>query len=64
MVKMTLAALRRNCKLTQAKAAKEIGVSPKTLSNWETGTTFPTQQHIEKMCELYGVSYDNINFDA
>lgn len=62
MEKITLKALRVNAKMTQIKAAKNLGISQKTLSNWENGITFPDQQAIEKICELYGVSYDCINF--
>ena len=64
MEKITLKALRVNAKLTQKEAATRLGISQKTLSNWENGVTFPDQQAIEKICELYGVSYDRINFDV
>lgn len=60
--KMTLAALRVNAGFTQKEAASKLGVSNKTLGSWENGTSFPNAQQIEKICELYGVSYDNINF--
>lgn len=63
MPKMTLEAARRNAKLTQAEAAKELGVAASTLRNWEKGITFPKQPAIEKMCELYGVPYDYISFE-
>lgn len=61
-MKMTLKALRVNANYTQEVAAEKIGVSQKTLSNWENGTTFPDQRQIEKICEVYGVAYDYINF--
>lgn len=63
MPKMTLEAARRNAKLTQVEAAKELNVAPSTLRNWEKGITFPKQPAIEKMCELYGVPYDYISFE-
>lgn len=62
MEKMTLKAIRVNAKLSQDEAAKELGVSQKTLSNWETGKTYPDQPQIENICRVYGVSYDFINF--
>lgn len=62
MVKMTLEAARRNVKLTQKEAAEKLGVSNVTLGNWESGLTFPNAKQIDKICELYGVSYDNLNF--
>lgn len=64
MEKMSLKALRVNAKMSQHEAAQKVGVSQKTLCNWENGNTFPDQRMIEKICELYGVSYDFINFDA
>lgn len=62
MKKMSLKALRINADYTQAVAAKKIGVTQKTLSNWENGITYPNQKQIEKICFVYGVSYDCINF--
>lgn len=61
-MKMTLKALRVNANYTQEIAAEKIGVTQKTLSNWENCTTYPNQKQIEKICELYGVTYDCINF--
>lgn len=64
MEKMSLKAWRINAKLNQTEAATELGVSQKTLSNWENGITYPDQQAIEKICKLYGATYDYINFDV
>jgi transcriptional regulator with XRE-family HTH domain len=62
MDKMSLRALRVNKKYTQKVASEKIGVSQKTLSNWEKGITFPDQKQIEKICIVYDTSYDYINF--
>ena len=62
MVKMTLEAARVNAGYTQKEAAKLLGISNQTLCNWENGVTFPNAQQIDRICELYGVSYDNLNF--
>ena len=62
MDKISLRALRVNANYTQKVAAEKIGVSQKTLFNWEQGNTYPNQQQIEKICDVYGVSYDCINF--
>lgn len=62
MEKISLRAARINANLPQKVAAKELGVSNKTLSNWENYKTFPKQPMIEKMCKLYGVTYDSLNF--
>lgn len=63
MIKMTLEAARRNVKLTQKEAAKQLGISNKTLGNWENGVTSPDASMIAKICKLYGVAYDNIFFE-
>lgn len=51
--KLSLEAIRRNAKLSQTEAAKKIGVSIMTLSNWETGKTSPKKSDIHKMAEIY-----------
>lgn len=64
MSQITLKAARVNAGLTQTDVAAILGVAVSTVRNWENGTTFPKQPAIEKMCELYGVSYDNIKFNV
>lgn len=63
MSQITLKAARVNAGLTQLAAADKLNVSVATLKNWERGKTFPKQPQIEALCELYGVSYDNIFFN-
>ena len=62
MVKFSLKAARINAGLTQKEAATKLGVSNATLCNWENGVSFPNAEQIEKICELYGLPYDHINF--
>lgn len=62
MPKISLKAARVNAGLTQAESAERIGVSVSTIKNWEVGRSFPNQPMIEKICEIYGVSYDYIKF--
>ena len=62
MPKITLKAARVNVGLNQQEAAKALKVDKSTLSSWERGVTFPTADQIALLCELYGVSYDHINF--
>ena len=62
MAMMTLKAARINKGLGQKVAATEIGISNKTLSNWENGKTFPDVQQIEKICDVYGVTYNDLIF--
>lgn len=62
VVKITIKAARYNCGLSQKDAAKRLGISNKTLGNWENGISYPPADMIPKICELYGMSYDNLNF--
>lgn len=62
MPKISLKAARVNAGLTQTESAERIGVSVSTIKNWEAGKSFPNQPMIEKICEIYGVSYDYIKF--
>ena len=62
MLKITLAAARVNARLTQKEVGDRLGVSNKTICSWENGKSFPDAQQIDMLCELYGISYDNIIF--
>ena len=61
-MKLTLKALRNNKNLTQAEAAKLLGISEYTLNNYENYRSYPDVPIIEKILELYKVSYDDIIF--
>ena len=60
--KITLSAARKNVGLTQIAAAKRLGIATSTLRSWEQGITYPGQPEIEKLCALYNLKYDYINF--
>jgi transcriptional regulator with XRE-family HTH domain len=62
MFKISLKAARVNAGLTQKEAAKALEISNTTLCHWENGTAFPDANQIDRICKLYGVSYDNLNF--
>lgn len=62
MIKISMKSARVNAGLTQKAAAKALGISNTTLWNWENGKTFPDQPYIEKICALYGMPYDAIDF--
>lgn len=59
---MTLKAIRVNLGLNQEEAAEKLGIQLRTLSNWENAKTFPNVPQIEKIMDVYGVHYDDINF--
>lgn len=62
MLKITLKAARVNAGLSQKEAAKLLKVSNKTLGNWEKGLSYPTVEKSRKICQLYGVPFDNLEF--
>ena len=60
--RITLAAARVNAGLTQKDVCRTIGMTEKTLVNWESGKTMPSVDNAQKLCALYGVKLDDINF--
>lgn len=59
---ITLKSARVNKGLTQVKAAKLIGITPDTLSNYERGKSYPDVTIIQKMEQVYGVPYSELIF--
>lgn len=59
---ITLKAARANKNLTQSEAAKLIGVTVDTLSNYERGKSYPDVPIIKKMEQVYGLSYSDLIF--
>ena len=59
---ITLKSARVNKGLTQVKAAKLIGITPDTLSNYERGKSYPDVPIIQKMEQVYGVPYSELIF--
>jgi transcriptional regulator with XRE-family HTH domain len=62
IVRMTLEAARVNAGLTQKEAAKLLGISNKTLGDWENQRSYPGVNMVPRITEVYGVPYDHINF--
>lgn len=52
--------LRKEKKLTQAKLAEKIFVSEKTVSKWENGNGVPDTGSLTKLCEVLGVSINEL----
>ena len=57
---ISLKAARVDAELSQAAVAKHVGVSERTISKWETGTTHPNAVQLVNLCELYNRSLDDI----
>ncbi len=47
---------RRASGMSQENVAGHIGLSKKTISNYESGTTIPKADCLELLAQLYGVS--------
>ena len=62
MPRITLRAARVNAGYTQKEAALLLHIGNKTLSSWESGTTFPNAEKIRTICEVYGVTYNDLIF--
>lgn len=60
--KFSLRAARVNADLKQTEASEKLGIAPKTLIGYERGYRSPTIDVVMKMCELYNVGIDQLNF--
>ena len=43
-----------NSEWYQSSLAREIGVTPASVSNWVSGHTIPSPQHMDKLIEIFG----------
>ena len=59
---ITLKAARVNRRLNQKEAAELIGISVKTLQNYESGKCFPNVPIIKNIERVYQIHYADINF--
>lgn len=50
--------LRKDMELSQEELAKQLNIGQATLSQWETGSTFPGFNAIVKLCEFFEISAD------
>lgn len=62
MIKISLAAARKNAGLTQEQVANNLNVAISTVRNWETGKTTPKLPQADALCQMYGLPYDYIQF--
>lgn len=59
-LKETLKAKRKDIGWTQEELAEKLFVTSKTVSNWETGKTFPDIESLIRISKLYHLSLDNL----
>ncbi len=60
---LNLVAARVNRNLTRDEAAKQTGVTSRTLANWEHGKTAPDAKHLMKLTQIYQVPAALLRFD-
>lgn len=60
-IRISLEAARVNAELVQKDAAKLIGVSLKTLQNYENGKTKPNWDTLIKMSNIYNIPIGMLN---
>lgn len=50
--------LRKNLGISQAQAAREMGLSINALNNYERNVRLPNREAMKKLCDYYRVTYD------
>ena len=55
-----IATLRKEKELTQKELAEKLGVSDKTISKWECGKGLPDVSLILPLCELLGITVNEL----
>ena len=55
-----LVSLRKENGLTQIALAEKLDVSRQAISSWEVGKAIPSTDKLKLLCDLYGVSIDNL----
>lgn len=52
--------IRLSLKLTQAEFGKQINVSEKTVSSWETGVSYPSMVNLDTISKRYSIRIDTL----
>ncbi len=58
---ITLKAARVNAGLTLEEASEKTGFNSMSISNWEHNRHEPRLSKLNKLCEVYGVSLDQVD---
>ncbi len=61
-LKLNVKSARINSGMKQGVAAKRLGIPISMLSFMERGYVFPSEPLQDKICKLYGIPKDCINF--
>ena len=60
MEPISMKAARVNADMTQSDMALKMGVSNKTIMNWETGKIIPKPAQFKMYCDIVGRPEDDI----
>jgi transcriptional regulator with XRE-family HTH domain len=60
----TIRELRTEARMTQKELADRLGVTAPAVYNWERRTYEPRGSQIREMARIFGVSMDDISFEA
>lgn len=55
-----IAESRKQKKLTQADLAEKLGVTDRTISNWETGKNMPDLSLFKPLCDILGITINEL----
>ncbi len=55
-----IATLRKNKNMTQRNIAEQLDVSEKTISKWECGYGLPEVTYMEPLCEILGITVNEL----
>ena len=55
-----IANLRKEKHLTQAELANKLGITDRAISHWENGRSMPDVSIFEKLCEILGISVNEL----
>lgn len=59
-MQISLKAARVNAELSQQSVANILKISKSTLISWEKGRTSPDVTQMQKLCEIYKMSLNDI----
>jgi len=55
-----LTSLQEERKVSNYRIAKELRISPTTLTNWKTGATKPSRAYVHLLAEYFGVGEETL----
>ncbi|PWM45601.1 MAG: hypothetical protein DBX47_04160 [Clostridiales bacterium] len=51
---------RKAKKLTQEQLGQKLGLTPQAVSKWEKGLTMPDILLLPELCDIFGISIDDL----